>query len=140
VQIESTRRCHILLVEDHPVNQRLALEMLKKLGHEVTAAANGLQALAALDRRGFDLVLMDVQMPEMDGIAATRAIRTQEWGTGRHLPIVAMTAHALKGDRARFLEAGMDAYLSKPVRLPELVRAIESAVLASKPPAYTPPS
>src|SRR5579863_2905862 len=90
-------RCRILLVEDHPVNQRLALQLLDKLGHDVTVASNGLEALA-IYRQGFDLVLMDVQMPEMDGIVATRAIRGQERGSGRHLPIVAMTAHALKGD------------------------------------------
>jgi CheY-like chemotaxis protein len=87
------------LAEDNEVNQRLALTILRKRGHEVELAENGKEALAALDRRPFDIILMDVQMPEMDGMAATAAIRAQEQHTGRHVPIVALTAHAMQGDR-----------------------------------------
>ena len=88
----------ILLAEDNPVNQRVALHMLAKQGHSVLAVVNGREVLDAIAQENFDLVLMDVQMPEMDGIEATRAIRTQEEGTDRHVRIVAMTAHAMKGD------------------------------------------
>jgi PAS domain S-box-containing protein len=118
----------ILLAEDNPVNQRLAVRLLEKQGHAVTIAANGREALAALERGPFDVVLMDVQMPEMDGFEATAAIREKERATGGHLPVVAMTAHALTGDRERCLAAGMDGYVSKPVRAEELARAIGKAV------------
>src|SRR5471032_2194714 len=106
---------NVLLVEDNPVNQRVAAAILTRRGHRVTVVNNGREVLTALAERGpFDLVLMDVQMPEMDGVEATTHIRAQEQHTGGHLRIIAMTAHAMKGDRERFLAAGMDAYLPKP--------------------------
>jgi len=120
----------ILVAEDNPVNQELVLELLKKRGHKAIAAENGEQALAAARRGGFDAVLMDVQMPKMSGIEATQAIRQVEKVTGDHVPIVAMTAHAMKGDRERCLEAGMDAYVSKPIRAEELFGTVEGLVVA----------
>jgi PAS domain S-box-containing protein len=114
------RPLRILLAEDNLVNQRLAVRLLEKQGHAVVVADNGKEALAALEREPFDLVLMDVQMPEMGGLEATAVIRRQEQGTGKHLPVVAMTAHAMKGDRERCLAAGMDGYVSKPVQAQEL--------------------
>ena len=111
----------ILLAEDNAVNQRLARRILENAGHAVVVAANGNEALAALRRQTFDLVLMDVQMPEMDGFEATAAIRRDEIGSNVHIPIVAMTAHAMAGDRERCLAAGMDGYLSKPIRSRELL-------------------
>jgi PAS domain S-box-containing protein len=116
----------ILLAEDNPVNQRLALRLLEKQGHTITVANNGLEALMALEQHPFDLVLMDVQMPELDGFAATAAIREKERKTGAHIPIIAMTAHAMKGDRERCLAAGMDSYVAKPIQAQELKAAIES--------------
>ncbi len=113
-----------LLVEDNVVNQVLATRLLEKQGFAVVVAGNGKEALAALERQPFDLVLMDVQMPEMNGLEATRLIRQMEAGTERHLPILAMTAHAMKGDRERCLEVGMDGYVSKPIQPRELVEAI----------------
>jgi signal transduction histidine kinase/ActR/RegA family two-component response regulator len=114
----------ILLAEDHPVNRRLAVLVLERHGHRVTSVQNGREALAALEQQSFDLVLMDIQMPEMDGLQATLRIRQREIGTGRHIPIVAMTAHAMQGDREKCLAAGMDAYVSKPIRLAELFATI----------------
>jgi CheY-like chemotaxis protein len=110
----------ILLAEDNRVNQVLAVRLLEKRGHEVTVAENGEEALEALDRQVFDLVLMDVQMPEMDGLQATVAIRRGEMKSGKHIPIIAMTAHAMAGDKERCLEAGMDEYMTKPI-LPDLL-------------------
>jgi two-component system sensor histidine kinase/response regulator len=110
----------ILLAEDNPVNQMLAVRLLEKRGHKVLPTCNGKEALAALAKRSYDLVLMDVQMPEMDGIEATVALREKERGTGTHQPIFAMTALVMKGDRERCLEAGMDGYMSKPIRPQEL--------------------
>jgi PAS domain S-box-containing protein len=118
------RRRRILLAEDNPVNQLLAVRLLEKEGHSVSVAGTGLQALAALEQEPFDLILMDVQMPEMDGFEATAAIRTLEQVSGRHIPIVALTAHAIKGDRDRCLEAGMDEYLSKPLQAEALFSMI----------------
>ncbi len=122
-------RISVLLAEDNAVNQRLAVRLLEKLGHTVVVANNGKEALAALEERSFDLVLMDVQMPEMGGFEATRAIREKEQRTGAHVPIVAMTAHAMKGDRERCLDAGMDSYVSKPVQAEELSKVIEEMIL-----------
>jgi signal transduction histidine kinase/DNA-binding response OmpR family regulator len=118
----------VLLAEDNAVNQRLAVRLLEKRGHRVVVAGNGREALEALEKESFDLVLMDVQMPEMDGLAATVAIREKENGTDTHLPVVALTAHAMKGDRERCLTAGMDGYLSKPIRPPELDAILETYV------------
>ena len=120
------RRLHVLLAEDNAINQELARRVLEKAGHAVTVVENGRDALAALDGGIFDVVLMDVQMPEMDGLEAAAAIRGGEEGTGRHVPIVAMTAHALQGDRETCLAAGMDAYISKPVDQAELLRVLRS--------------
>jgi diguanylate cyclase (GGDEF)-like protein/PAS domain S-box-containing protein len=116
---------NILVAEDNSVNQRLAMRMLEKLGHQVTLVATGRQAVETLTLRSFDLVLMDVQMPEMDGIEATKTVRLAEAGTGRRQPIVALTAHAMKGDRARCDAAGMDGYLSKPIRPQELEELLQ---------------
>ncbi len=110
----------VLLAEDNAVNQRLTTRLLEKRGHRVVVAANGREALEALEREEFDLVLMDVQMPEMDGLETTAAIRTKERGSGLHLPVIALTAHAMKGDAERFLAAGMNGYLAKPLRPEEL--------------------
>ena len=115
----------ILLAEDNAVNQLLAIRLLEKRGHTVTLAANGNEALAAIQNGEFDLILMDVQMPEMDGFQVTAAIRRKESATGAHIPIIAMTAHAMKGDEERCLTAGMDAYVSKPIRPQELFEKIE---------------
>jgi CheY-like chemotaxis protein len=110
----------ILLAEDNLVNQKLALGLLGNKGHHVSVAGNGKQALEMLETGEYDLVLMDVQMPEMDGLEATRQIRAREMITGAHIQIIAMTAHAMKGDRELCIEAGMDDYLSKPIRINEL--------------------
>jgi PAS domain S-box-containing protein len=116
---------HILVVEDNPVNQRLAVLLLKKRGHSVVVTNNGKEALAMLAKDAFAVVLMDVQMPVMDGFAATKAIRQQEESTNKHLPIIALTAHAMRGDQERCLAAGMDAYLSKPLQAHQLFSVIE---------------
>jgi CheY-like chemotaxis protein len=110
----------ILLAEDNVVNQRLATRMLQKRGHRVTVANNGQEAVELLERSSYDLVLMDVQMPLLDGIAATTLIREREKESGIHQPIVALTAYAVKGDQERCLTAGMDGYLAKPIRPEEL--------------------
>jgi len=114
----------ILLVEDNPINQKVATRLLEKAGHSVTLAVNGREALSCVGVRPFDLVLMDVQMPEMDGLEATVAIRMQERGTDRHIPIVALTAHALIGDREKCIQAGMDGYVTKPVQPPLLFQTM----------------
>ena len=114
----------ILLAEDNPVNQKVASRFLEKNGHSICIASNGLAAVEAAGREAFDVILMDVQMPEMDGFQATAAIRASEAGNARHVPIIAMTAHAMSGDRERCLAAGMDGYVPKPLRLKELFQAI----------------
>jgi CheY-like chemotaxis protein/HPt (histidine-containing phosphotransfer) domain-containing protein len=124
------RPLHILLAEDDAVNQKLTVRILEKQGHTVTVAASGREALTLLKASAFDLALMDVQMPDMDGLAATREIRLREKTAGGHLPVIALTASALKGDRERCLEAGMDGYVSKPIRAAELARAMEEAAPA----------
>ena len=115
----------ILLAEDNAVNQLLASRVLEKHGHRVVTAGNGRAALERLEKATFDLVLMDIQMPEMDGFEATAAIRKEEESTGNHLPIIAMTAHAMEGDRERCLAAGMDGYIAKPIQVEDLIDAIE---------------
>ena len=115
----------ILLAEDNVVNQRLATRLLEKRGHRVAVAANGHEALDALAKDSFDLVLMDVQMPEMDGMEATAKIRDMEKVTGKHQPVVALTAHAMKADHDLCLAAGMDGYLTKPIRQQELDELLE---------------
>jgi CheY-like chemotaxis protein len=137
----STRPLRLLLAEDSLVNQRLAVGLLERHGHRVTIANNGRQAVDLAEGDNFDAILMDVQMPEMDGLEATRVIREQEKQTGRHVPIIAMTAHALKGDRERCLNCGMDEYVSKPVRERQLLGALR-AVLGDEvaaPPTEQPP-
>lgn len=128
---ETHNRARILLAEDNAVNQTLAVRLLEKRGYVVSVAGDGQAALTALETDSFDLVLMDIQMPGMNGFDATSAIRAKEKRTGGHIPIVAMTAHALKGDQERCISAGMDGYVSKPIRTSELFSAIES-LLANK--------
>ncbi len=135
---EERGRLQILLAEDNAVNQLLAVRLLEKRGYKVTVAGDGRAAIAALEKQSFDVVLMDVQMPEMDGLQATAAIRAKEQPGGRRQPIIAMTAHALKGDRERCLAAGMDGYVTKPIRSAELFAAIEIALGKSKPEAAEP--
>ncbi|MEO8130986.1 MAG: response regulator [Bryobacteraceae bacterium] len=115
----------ILLVEDNPTNQKLAVLLLNKRGHSVVVAADGLQAVQEFQRDRFDAVLMDIQMPQLGGFEATSAIRAIETPEGRRTPIIALTAHAMKGDRERCLEVGMDDYLSKPIRAQDLFAKIE---------------
>ena len=129
---ESARKLRILVAEDNAVNQAVILRVLQKMGHTAVLAQNGKEALALAAAEKFDLVFMDVQMPEMDGLAATGAIRENEKISGAHLPIFAMTAHAMKGDRERCLEAGMDGYITKPVRFSDIEETLSG--LASAPP------
>jgi CheY-like chemotaxis protein len=124
------RALRILLAEDNAVNQKVAVSLLRKHGHSVVVANNGLEALSALDEEQFDVVLMDIQMPEMDGLEATAAIRDKERSTGLHIPVIAMTAHALKGDRERCLSGGMDDYITKPIKVKDLLCAIDVAIAA----------
>ncbi len=131
----------ILVAEDNPVNQELALHLLERRGHSVIVAENGRQAIEAAAKHKFDLVLMDVQMPEMGGIEATQAIREKEISTGAHLPIVAMTAHAMRGDRERCLAAGMDGYIAKPLDPRTFLQTVESLAsdeVVSEPEPVTP--
>jgi len=130
----SGRKLRILVGEDNRVNGALVVSRLEQRGHTVVVATTGREVLEALEEaapEAFDVVLMDVQMPEMDGLEATAAILAREKVNGSDLPIVAMTAHALKGDRERFLAAGMDAYVPKPLRADELVATVESVVSSS---------
>jgi two-component system sensor histidine kinase/response regulator len=120
-----TRRQRILLAEDNAINQRVVVGLLTRRGHEVIVANNGLEALDALETSAFDLVLMDVQMPEMGGFEATAEIRRREQGSPQHTRIIAMTAHAMTGDSDRCLQAGMDAYLSKPIDPQALFAMVE---------------
>ena len=123
----------ILVAEDNVVNQRVSSRILEKHGHKVVLARTGLECLETYKGQSFDLILMDVQMPQMDGLEATAAIRAGERDTGNHIPIVAMTAHAMKGDEERFLRAGMDAYVSKPVQPQRLLTVIDELVFADHP-------
>ena len=117
---ESAHKLRILVAEDNPVNQAVIIRALQKMGHTPVLAQDGKAALAAASAEKFDVVFMDVQMPEMDGLAVTAAIRAREKNRGVHLPIFAMTAHAMKGDRERCLEAGMDGYITKPIRFSDI--------------------
>ena len=137
---ENRQHLRLLLAEDNLVNQQLVLRLLERQGYAVTLAVNGKEAVAAVKKKPFDLVLMDVQMPEMDGLEATAAIREQEKSTGRHLPIVALTAHALKGDAERCLRAGMDAYVSKPIQFQDLLETIEKLCPAGRDSSSSPRS
>jgi CheY-like chemotaxis protein/HPt (histidine-containing phosphotransfer) domain-containing protein len=136
------RRIRILLAEDNMINQELAVGILEKVGYRADAVSNGKEVLSALEKGFYDLILMDVQMPEMDGFEATAAIRRKERENGKHIPIIAMTAHAMKGDRERCLEAGMDDYLTKPIQPQSLIeiigRWVDNGVL--KKPEVAPPS
>ncbi len=120
-----TRKLDVLVADDHDANRSLAIKILERRGHRCTPASSGDQAIAACAQRTFDVVLMDVQMPGRDGLSATRWIRRRERRTGRHVPIIALTAHALAGDREKCLAAGMDAYLAKPLHAQDLVRLVE---------------
>jgi two-component system sensor histidine kinase/response regulator len=123
-------RARILLAEDNVVNQRVAAGVLERKGHHVTVVTNGREAVSAIDGQSFDLVLIDVQMPDMDGFEATRIIRHGERAAGRHTPIIAMTAYAMKGDKERCFEAGMDDYLSKPINSKELLAKVDTIMAA----------
>jgi two-component system, sensor histidine kinase and response regulator len=130
---EAQRSLRVLVAEDNAVNRRLVEALLRKRGHTVVSVDNGRAAVAAVTEGGFDVVLMDVQMPEMDGLEATRTIRQLEIETRAHVPIIALTAHAMKGDRDICVAAGMDEYLSKPINAVELFSKIES--LTAPPPS-----
>jgi two-component system sensor histidine kinase/response regulator len=128
---DEKKSLRILLVEDNAVNQVLGMRLLEKQGHSVTIANNGREALGFLERESFDAVLMDVQMPEMDGFAAAAAIREREKTTGQHMPIIAMTAHAMQGDRERCLAAGMDGYTAKPIQARRLFETLDEILSSS---------
>lgn len=129
---------NVLLAEDNPVNQQVARRLLEKRGHVVTVVSNGRAAVTALEERRFDLVLMDVQMPEMDGYEATALIREREKLTGDHMPIIAMTAHAMSGDAEKCLAAGMDEYLSKPIKIDRAMEVIAALGQRRAAPPATP--
>ena len=118
------------MAEDNRTNQTVATRLLRKMGHSSVVAGNGKEALSVLTTQRFDLILMDIQMPEMDGLTTTRMIRESEKGTRLHMPIIATTAHAMKGDRERCLAAGMDGYVSKPISSQELEEAIAGVLQA----------
>jgi CheY-like chemotaxis protein len=120
----------VLLAEDNLINQRLATRLIEKRGHQVILAATGREALAKLEENEIDVVLMDVQMPDMNGLQATTLIREKERGLDRHMPVIALTAHTMKGDREKCLDAGMDSYITKPVNAQELIYVLESTVAA----------
>jgi CheY-like chemotaxis protein len=126
-----------LLAEDNLINQMVAVRLLQKGGQDVQVAANGHEALEELTNGQFDLVLMDVQMPVMGGFEATAAVREMEKGTGRHIPIIALTAHAMDGDRERCLAAGMDGYISKPIHGKELFEQIEALIPSVPAPLFS---
>jgi PAS domain S-box-containing protein len=138
VPVVNVRPLNILLAEDNLANQKLAVGVLSRQGHRITVAESGREAVQAWETGAFDVILMDVQMPEMDGLEATRAIRQLEQRSGAHLPIIAMTAHAMSGDRERCLEAGMDDYLSKPIRARQIAEKLSSMFGAKEPPTQVP--
>lgn len=121
---EISRNLHILIAEDNPINQKLAVRLLQKQGYTSAVANNGREAVEAWARQPFDAILMDMMMPEMDGLEATLAIREREKTTGAHIPIIAITANAMVGDREKCLAAGMDEYVSKPVDVTKLYEAL----------------
>jgi CheY-like chemotaxis protein len=125
LKTEKKLSLNILLAEDNPINQKLAVSLLEKQGWKVTIANNGKEAVDLIEKDNFDLVLMDVQMPEMDGVEATKIIREREKKTGKHIPIIALTANAFKDDKKKCLDAGMDDYTSKPIKIQELFEIIE---------------
>ena len=125
-QFETKPGLHLLLAEDNLVNQKVAVRMLERQGHSVEVAGTGVEVLAILERQRFDLILMDIQMPQMDGLETTSAIREREKTSGGHIPIIALTAHAMSGDRERCLETGMDGYTTKPIRSEALKAEIDS--------------
>jgi signal transduction histidine kinase/ActR/RegA family two-component response regulator len=139
VQETESSPLRILLAEDNAVNQKLAVKLLEKRGHRVTVGADGQMALDLFEKGGFDLILMDVQMPGMDGLEATAAIRDRERGTGRHIPIIAMTAHAGHGYAEKCLAAGMDGYVTKPIQPLDLFAAIQRLAPISKQPSVSEP-
>ena len=123
---ERQRVLRVLVAEDNPINQAVACRLLEKRGHTVVMTADGGDAVRRAGEESFDLIMMDLQMPGVDGIEATRRIRRSEQTTGRHIPIIALTAHAMEGDRDRCLAAGMDAYLTKPLQPDDLFRLIDA--------------
>ena len=131
--IKTSHALHILLADDSAINRLVAVRMLEMAGHRVVTVENGKEAVVALEQSAFDIVLMDVQMPVMDGFEATALIRAKEKGRGQHIPILAMTAHAMKGDRDRCLEAGLDGYVPKPIVDEDLFAAIEAAIAGEAP-------
>jgi CheY-like chemotaxis protein len=133
-------KLRVLLAEDNAINQKLAIRLLEKQGHTVTVANDGREAVEAAENGEFDVVLMDVQMPTMSGLEAAAAIRARERATGKHVPIVAMTAHAMKGDEESCLEAGMDGYVSKPIqpgRMMEVIAQVTGSAGETAEPAPT---
>jgi CheY-like chemotaxis protein len=127
--LQSARKLRILVAEDSMVNQRLAVSMLQKMGHTVMIAGSGKEALDVYERHPFEVIFMDVQMPEMNGLEATQRIRSMEKGSDSHIPIIAMTAQAMSGDRERCLAAGMDDYVDKPVSSKSMAAALERTIL-----------
>ena len=125
-------KLRILLVEDNPANQKLAAYILEERGHTIDIAGDGLQAVGMVPQKRYDVVLMDVQMPGMDGLEATATIRARENGS-RRVPIIAMTAHAMKGDRERCLAVGMDGYLAKPINGHEMIALVEALAAGRSP-------
>jgi CheY-like chemotaxis protein len=130
---EESPHWRVLLAEDSAVNRLLAVRLLEKRGHKVTTANHGREAVEVFQKQEFDLILMDIQMPEMDGFEATAAIRALEAGTGQHIPIIALTAHALTGDREKCIEAGMDGYSTKPIRADNLYMEMDKAMRLTQP-------
>jgi len=128
----AARRLRVLVAEDNAVNRKLAEHLLQRRGHTALIATNGREATEALAHENVDLVLMDLQMPEMDGFEATAAIRQRERASGRRTPIIALTAHAMEGDRQRCLDADMDGYISKPVKAVELFEVIDRVMAAAQ--------
>ena len=120
------------MAEDNAVNRLVAVRLLEKQGHSVAVACDGRQAVDALSRERFDLALLDIQMPELDGFEVAAAVRAREEGTGRRLPLVAVTAHAMQGDRERCLAAGMDGYVTKPIQMDRLAQAIADVLAVSE--------